>query len=71
LFHEIVTLISCITPAFGILAYETLAGQLKKKTHATTAMKEGLLREPIAAEAYTKVSSYCKQFFLFSYWFWM
>jgi len=46
-----------ITPTFVISAYETLVGQLKKKTHATTAMKEGLLREPIAAEAYAKVSA--------------
>ena len=46
-----------ITPTFVISAYETLVGQLKKETHATTAMKEGLLREPIAAEAYAKVSA--------------
>jgi hypothetical protein len=57
----------CVALNFVFVAYETLVGQLKKKTHATTAMKEGLLREPIAAEAYAKVSAYFKKYSLFSY----
>jgi len=67
LFNEIVTLILCITHTFVILAYETCVGQLKKKARATTAMKEGLLTEPIAAEGYAKVSAYFTKLFLFSH----